>query len=790
VHRILTTLTTAVLTAASIPAQPVTSSPDQPWWDHYPRIVQGGPNLLSEYHADVVFSGGLNAPSWGIWGQVMLNRPQVAKDVHGRGGRMISYFETYGQSYCVIMAIPDDQLNTDHPKPSATHWTWRNYDGDPIYWVGAHSWFDDLPEARPWTRAHPEYGGDPMRYPDGREATGYTDGSKHPLRHRAFDAGCSKNILAEISFETHAVRPDVQENGPHTGLFQRDGEYAGVLLLQKDSACPHWLDLDEAAVRYSAGHGSDGMWSDNYSPWDSFSLRPVDRGFGEWSVALFRDYLCDHFDEAALADMGIKDLDTFDVREALRKRVRDWGGNDTNLRDRAWSDPRWLDEDLWRAYVIFKRQQGTRALDAYDQRMHAAARAVGKQDYLISGNDIPGLSLGWVRGNLDLVSTESSAGYALDAGSRGLMLPPTGRHSVRYRLAGVHARSRLVNIWPYLVGDLARYRRNENLTRVMSYEMLAAGALPMPHPGNPKTLDNGAAYRDFFAFVGRSRKAFGTRVPLARTGIYYSSSSLLAFMTPGGFIDFNRRPHQFGYYGWATALHDIHEPYVPVPEWQLNPETLSNLDLLIVPNAIVMDQPAIEDVLRPWLDRGGRLLVTGESGVRGGEFRNFARHDRGPLHEQLAGVYHVADNIGIQYYRDHEQRRDLAPELARHLKRARGAAAAIIEANAVPPTVGITPYWDAARSALFLDLNNLAIDLDSDTITPTKPLAFTVTLPDALRGTSLKPTVLSPEPDLQVTSSPVEGNSLSLTVGSIQAYCSIMLAPEKRAARLTSDNAE
>ena len=64
VQKIITILTATLLAAASTPADSSAApSPARPWWDAYPRIVQGGPNLLSKYHADVVFSGGLNAPS-------------------------------------------------------------------------------------------------------------------------------------------------------------------------------------------------------------------------------------------------------------------------------------------------------------------------------------------------------------------------------------------------------------------------------------------------------------------------------------------------------------------------------------------------------------------------------------------------------------------------------------------------------------------------------------------------------------------------------------------------------
>lgn len=766
-----------IATALLLALAPLARADDLPWWGTFPRIVQGQPADLKPYNADIVFNGGLNAPSWGLWGQILFGRPQSMAEIAEQGGRAITYFETFGQSYCVVVSIPDGELNKDAPRASASHWSWANYKGDPIYWAGAHSWFDDLPEARPWTRTHAEFGGPPMRYPDGREATGYDGDATNPLNHRAFDAGCSKNILGELSFEIDAASPEVQQDGPHAGLAKVNGVYAGILYMHKDSACPHWLDLDEAAVRYAAKSGADGLWSDNFSPWDSFGIRPVERGFGEWSVALFRDYLKEHFDAEVLARMGVSDPAAFDIRTALRDQLQAWGGDPANLHDPKWIDPRWLDHDLWHAYVIFKRQQGARALAAYDQRMHAAAKASGKPEFLLAGNDIPALSLGWVRGGLDLVSTESPAGYGLDAGSRGLMLPPLGRHSVRYRLAAIHARSNTTSIWPYLDGDLARYARSPNLTRVMAYEMLAANALPMAYPSLPRVLGDPEAYADFFAFVGEARKHFGQRRPIARTGLYYSSSSLLAFMAPGGFLDFNARQHQFGYYGWATALHDMHEPYVPVPEWQLTTATLAGLDLLIVPNASVIDASAIA-TLKPWLVAGGRILVTGESGIREGESGNFARHHRGPLHAQLASDHIVAveGNPGMDYYLSHEQRGTLLPALADHLRSARGAEATpMITAPDVPSTTGITPHYNPGTKALFIDINNLNIDLDTDTVTPTETITFELTLPEPLRNVGLIHQVLSPDPAVAASVTPLDNNRVSVTLSPVQ-YASVMIA--------------
>lgn len=758
---------------------PIAHAEEAPWWGTFPRVVQGHPGDLKAYNADVVFAGGLNAPSWGLWGQVMFGHPQTAQAVHDLGGRVITYFETFGQSYCVIVSIPDGELNKEVPLTSSSHWSWGSYKGDPIYWVGAHSWFDDLPEARPWTRTNPAYGGPPMRYPDGTIATGYAGDATSPLNHRVFDAGCSKNILGEISFEIDASSPEVQQNGPHDGLALVKGTYAGILFMHKDSACPHWLDLDEAAVRYAAEHGADGMWSDNYSTWDSFGIRPVDRGFGEWSVALFRNYLKANFSAEALTRMGVADVERFDVRAALRQQVRDWGGDDGNVHDPKWSDARWLDHDLWHAYTIFKRQQGARALTAYDQRMHAGAKAAGKPDFLVQGNDIPALSQGWVRGDLDMVSTESSAGHALDAGSRGLMLPPLGRHSVRYRLAGVHGRSNTVNIWPYLEGKYEKYGRNPNLTRVMAYEMLASNALPMAYPSLPRVLGDPQAYAEFFAFVGQAREHFGQRRPVARTGIYYSSSSSLAFMTPGGFFDFDRRPHQFGFYGWATALQDLHEAYVVVPEWQLNAETLAGLDVLIVPDASVMDPEMINGVLKPWVEGGGRILVTGESGIREGESGNFAVHGRGPLQAQLsnARVHAVAENSGMAYYLEQDKRAALASAMAEQLLAARGTETTpMIAAPGVPATTGITPFCDPARNVLFIDVNNMNIDLDGDAVTPTGEAVVDVALPEGLRGKALAHQVLTPEPGVSASLAAINEGRVRITLSPLKHYASVEIS--------------
>ena len=52
--------------------------------------------------------------------------------------------------------------------------------------------------------------------------------------------------------------------------------------------------------------GLQGSWTDNFSGWDSFmSGGPVSSAFGAWSVALFRNYLTNHFTANQLAGWGV-----------------------------------------------------------------------------------------------------------------------------------------------------------------------------------------------------------------------------------------------------------------------------------------------------------------------------------------------------------------------------------------------------------------------------------------------------------------------------------------------------
>lgn len=759
-----------------------------PWWDDFPRIVET-PHLdqAQAQHANVGMCAANTDPGWGLYGQMLMRHADRGQAFQAAGLKSISYAETFGESYCFIAELAAGGPWPDHRPVVRSHWNWQAYGGGDIAWVGLHNWFDDETFVRPYTRTHPRYGGPAMTYPDGTPATGYSGPANDPRTSRVYDASMAKDILGRLALTYHFIDAASSPPGDGAGfpeparnaLLPVGGQYSGLVLFAKDSACPLFIDYARASALMAADHGSDGMWSDNFSAWDSFGMRPVQNAFGEWSVARFRGYLKEHFNVEALAAMGVTDPDTFDIRATLRTFMRSLGGNDENLQDPLWNDPRWLELSLWRAYVIFKRQTGTEALSAYYRAVKQAAAEANKPEFLLAGNDIE-FMLGWPRGDLDMVSSELTPHWGLMTGPEGVPLFPVGRFSPLYKLARENARSRFVNIWLYLEKQYEPYRLKPGVVNTFYYEMLANHSLPMFHPGNLRVAGTDADNAAFFAFVERVAPEYGARTPVEDVGVYYSSSSALRAMTPGGIQNHADQPHHFGFLGWGAALAELHHPYRVIAEWRCDAQALDGLRLLVIPEAEVIDPAWMASTLKPWLERGGRLIHTGATGLYRGEADNFDKNESGPSLESLKGMPHVShlpENIGAAYYslRTLEERDALRPVIAQALTEALGDLPPRVQPGNLPPTLGLTLYEDAARSRFFVDLNNMDLHVEADTVRPTGGISFTVRVPQWMSGRELRGDVLAPDtpPSLKIES--MDAHTVTLTLQPVRHYAGIVL---------------
>jgi len=556
-------------------------------------------------------------------------------------------------------------------------------------------------------------------------------------------------------------------------LISVASHYAGNFDIGKDAACPSWIDYARASVLQAIDYGLDSMYTDNFSPWDSFGFDPVKKAFGEWSVATFRNYLAANFKPDELTAMGISDVRSFDVRTYLRSLAAKWGGARDNLDDAVWKSSRWLDDPIWRAYKIHRRQNGTQALANYYRAVRSAAASAGKPDFPVTGNDFAGFNLGWARGDLDMVNAEVqyTESAPLGAGRNGYMLPPLGSYVPVYKRAREQARGRLGLFWLYVTPELMGH---PGIADVLQYQALSNHILPEPWTGvaRPQTAGNDTTTAAFFAFVGSARATFGKRTAVEEIGLYYSSSSELAYLTLNGWPELISGPaHASSFLGWGTALSWLHQQWRVIPEWKLSADVLAGLKLLIVPNAEVFD-PSDVPVLKAWLAQGGNVIVAGNSGMRAGEKGNFERLAQSSLIGLRA--HYIPDDPGPLFTNAKDDRVKRLPAFAAALHDI--GFTGVVAAPAVPYTIGITLYDDSATRRRFIDVNNTDIDVASDTLHPAPSLHFEVTLPEWLHSENIKAQLLTPDgAGVQVQVQAMKPGVVAIDLSGVERYASVVL---------------
>ncbi|NPV47779.1 MAG: hypothetical protein HPY69_12525 [Armatimonadetes bacterium] len=765
------------------------------WWQRYPTFAQIDDNAtFARSLAKMNLHGPASDPTWGPYAQRLTELDQVTTypALRATGARVITWIEAFGD--CMLYAATLDQQDDgsfarreDDPRVARlcrTHWCWANKEippGNVFRWVGVHNTTSNEDFVLP-DYGLAQWGLPAPTYPDGRPATGWLPTGQYPLTAEVYDACGSKDLNGRLA-AAYEVPEGVNDldpatglpRGPVEGLFPavtgmvevprlpglKDGDpvYCGVISVHKDLSAPFWLEYARLSVREILKQSLDGLWCDNYSPWDNFGYDPALRAFGDWSVYRFHQYLRQDCTPETRAQLGIKDLATFDVREHLKRKAAEFGAADpTNLDDAAWRDVRWLDEPVWNAFKAFRQRRAQEDLAAYYAVIHEEAVRAGRPDFCVSGNDVPFYGLGWTRdGWLDMINTEINPGWHMGTGSRGILVPPVGKMAVVYRVAREHQKGPFSAAWYYLDGPNEKYQRKPEMGKVLVAEAFANGAFLMCCPDNPRFCGTLESHAWWNGFVRDHEADFGERVPRADVGVLFSPDNQLALLTPRGYPDMDRQPHIFGHYGWATALVDAHVPYRAVTDWRLDAAHLAGLRVFIVPDAECLDKSAAE-ALGVWVRGGGRLIVTGPSGVRCGPSGDFARRPR-PVLEDLLGadvrlseaapvrrdvgrgeVYWTPRPLGMDYYLQASERPRLLADLTRLV-----GGSGVVRAERLPTTVGVFTWQSPSGQAVFSDLVNYDISETGDTVRPAERLEWRVRVPPEWQG--VKVLTLSPDAD-------------------------------------------
>ena len=829
--KLLITLAAVLLLTRAAPAdEPATPSP---WWHRYPVYigdVGAGPcneATAVDLHAAMV-SGNYGAdPAWGPFGQAasFLQTASRFEKVHSNNIRWITWMEAFGD--CMLYAAQfdgreDGTFRTRRGDPpmaafARMAWNWEAEGarpGNAYRWVGLHNSVND--EDFVWPLFSRESFGFPTpHYPDGREAIGYLPEGQYPLSARVYDAVCVKDINGQPTIElemlpegANRIDPETGEReAPTDGLYRAtidgnraryvrghkmgDDVFAAVVLAGKDPAASFWTDYARVMARQLIDRGVDGLWCDNCSSFNNFGMPPIRNGFGEWSESGFRRMLTEWFTGAERTSLGIDNPETFDIKGYLKQKAIEFGAKDAaHYWDPAWRDPRWQDEPVWNAYKVFKQQVGQEALQAFYNTIKAEAQAAGRDEFLISGNDMPVYALGWARDEwLDMVSSEQTPGWFVTTGSRGIMLPPQGRYAVVYRAGLEHQKGPYATVWYYLKGPQEKYRNRATLSKVLFAEAFANatflkyGGNPA-HPGTPESV---AWWNDF---VRTNEDRIGRRKILADVGLYFSPNNQLAFVVPGSHaLDHDRQPHSFGHWGFGTALIDGHVPYRVVTDWKLSADRLAQYKTFIIPSAECLDDGEV-DVLESWVRAGGRLIVTGPCGARHSVSGRFARREKPIVLRWFAGAAesmvdaavssapaeaaaaggdptiplakveatraaapvessssHASDNkkfdvalgngrifwastpVGMDYYLHETERAQRLPEVLDLV-----GASEQLDAADLPATVGSYLWQSLDEDALHVDLVNYDLDLEADRMNPAENLSFRLRLPDGWTG--------------------------------------------------------
>jgi hypothetical protein len=803
-----------------------------PWWHCYPVYVGDiggiGAEQVARLHARMVSGNYAADPVWGAYAQQVdaMDAARQFQEVKKTGAHWISWVETFGDCMAYAGAVrrnPDGSYqgypnNPALPVLVRTAWSWEAgsvQPGHELCWIGPHNSFNDERFVPPMLR-HERLGLPVPRYPDGREATGWIPGGQRPLNARLYDACCAKDVNGKLTRSPGMLPPAAntldpatgKPKGPTEGLFRvvldrdsllafpghkvGDVVYAATISIPKDAAAPFWIDYIRVSVREILRHRVDGLWCDNYSPWDNFAQ--FDRAFGNWSEYRFRGFLADRLTADQRREMGIGDPASFQIRDYLKQQAAQLGASDpSNTRDPIWTDPRWGDDPVWNAYKVFKQHVGQEALQNFYGAVKDEARRAGRPDFLVAGNDIPLYGLGWVRDEyLDMVSSELMPSSYLSTGPRGIMVPPLGKSAVVYRAALEHQKGPYATAWYYLTGSYAKYQGRPELAKVLMAEAFANhtflkyGRTP-EYPGTPESV----AWWN--AFVTREEPRFGQRVVAADVGILFSPDNQLALLAPGGPPDASRQLHSFGHWGFATAMIDAHIPYRAVVDWKVNAKSLEGLRTFIIPEAQWLDDSVLP-VLERWVRGGGRLVITGPSGTRNGTTGLFAKRKTSLLSSLVgiefaetagpAGVHRRSLNkgavlwtpepAGMDYYVHESQRHNRLPAFVELV-----GDSAVFDGRQLPSTVGAFCWKSADGAAVLVDLVNYDLDAEADRLTPARNLTFRVPL--ATKSGRAEATTLSPD---GLTSATVEikGGWAVVRVPQLLHFASVKLSPEPRAA--------
>ncbi|MCX6910955.1 MAG: beta-galactosidase trimerization domain-containing protein, partial [Verrucomicrobia bacterium] len=296
---------------------------------------------------------------------------------------------------------------------------------------------------------------------------------------------------------------------------------------------------------------------------------------------------------------------------------------------------------------------------------------------------------------------------------------------------------------------------HENLHKVLAFDCLANRGLPdFGHwyldgysPGTPQSA----------GFVNRFIRAHAPHLShrryLADVAVVHSAWSEIASMNV-----FNPMMDKFvdEYSGWCEFLGDTHRQWDVVLQQDLTAKNLARYPIVVLPSVMTLTDTQISQ-LRRYVEAGGRVVATGQTGTRYGPERYLASREKD---FSLPGARIVTDKSGVTYWR--KDRDAAAAQRMAELLDWPGYKPRI-ETDA-PPTVGVNLNLgtDKAGPLLTLDLNNCDLAVETDTLRPAPTGTTTIQLPDPWRDHDVQASYVTPEMSADAPAIPLKDAALVL----------------------------
>ncbi|MCX7006331.1 MAG: hypothetical protein NTY53_03625 [Kiritimatiellaeota bacterium] len=755
--------------AATFQSLEKTNAVAQPWWHQLTPVASvrlGAPDLETIQPGAARGAGVFGWYGFWYFDEIEKNKVYAAtqQKLQAAGVKRVIYYDL-GEvgDYAGFFAADGRMVHSGWSLPQ-----WNGKEPLTARWFGLEAFMRDVPWA-PFPTAK-TYGLPPFTTPDGKPADDLyatltrrgLDGTWHfdnSSNERITDDFAERSGLAKLS-SRQTNRAEVQGKTGWQTVRLVDVDFANPQL--RDYVC---REIERLIPRVRP----DGIHGDNFG--DNNLGYANQSAFGQWSVATFRDYLRRHFSPEELKRMGVEDPATFDITAYIKAKP-------FNSHGQRWHalNPQWTTDPVWCCY----RMHLVEAAQAYHRAFYDAAKKAAREaglDCAVFGNCVP-FPLGGtlLKGACDIAHFEWSTVHGW-WGMRALGLPPQGRVGYVTRLAA--AMSDAPFCWPSLyVSKDKSGAGHENLHKVLAFDCLAnRGLLEYGHwyldgysPGTPESA----------GFVNHFISAHAPRLSQP---VVHSAWSEIASCTV-----FNPVMDQFvdEYCGWCQFLGDTHRQWDVVLQRDLTATNLARFPVVVLPSVLALTDAEVGE-LRRYVEGGGHLVATGQTGTRFGPDR-FLFPRAVPV--EISGARSLTNTPGVTYWRK-ERDASAAKQLAELLAFPKCEPRLATDA---PGTVGVNLNLgsDAAGPLLTLDLNNCDIAVEIDTLRAAPSSVTTLRLPDDWRGCDVTATCACPEkPEAPFASGCVtldrDRGTLRLQTPSFETALIVFIRPVKYGSPLRSE---